>query len=116
MSEALSPYAGQEVLTLYRGLVRIPGSRPTMRQLAQQVADEHGLTLDDLTGPSRTDTIVRARQEAMAVIRANTRFSFPQIGRFFNRDHTTVIYSVRAYEARQDRVRFDRRCLKARAA
>lgn len=76
--------------------------RLMMKEIASEVAERHELTLEDLRGPSRYRTVAWARQEAMALIRAEGRYSYPQIGRFFGgRDHTTILVGVRHHEARQ---------------
>lgn len=49
----------------------------------------------DLTGPSRNRRLVEARQVAMTVLRHATTLSYPELGRLFGRDHTTVIHAVR---------------------
>ena len=76
--------------------------RPRMRDVAALVAERHGLSLAELKGPSATRRIAWPRQEAYALIRKHCpNISYPQIGQFFGgRDHTTVIYGVRAHEAR----------------
>ncbi len=52
------------------------------------------LTIDDLYGPSRSQTIALARQVAMYLSREMTNLSLPKIGQLFgNRDHTTVMYA-----------------------
>lgn len=89
------------VLSLYRGLIEVVPPPPTMREIAVGIATKHGLTLDELMGPQRAWRFSHPRQEAMAAIVATRRFSFPQIGRFFNRDHTTVLYAARIHLARQ---------------
>jgi len=43
---------------------------------------------------SRSPSVTRARQVAMAVVRASTDMSFPELGRLFGRDHTTVQAAV----------------------
>ncbi len=72
----------------------------------RSVAAEHGLSVEDLIGPRRFHKFVQARHEAMWRVRAMVwpcgwgwrRWpSYPQIGRWFNRDHTTVILGVRAW-------------------
>lgn len=99
------------VLSLYRGLIERPPHRPTMREIAGLVAAGHGLTIEDLRGRSRVRQIVLSRQEAMALIRINTSHSLPKIGRFFNRDHTTVLHGIRAYRGRvQEARRVERLC------
>ncbi|WP_226552963.1 helix-turn-helix domain-containing protein [Celeribacter naphthalenivorans] len=73
----------------------------TASAIATRVAEKYGITLGDLRGPERTRNIAHPRQEAMAAIRAaRPDMSLPQIGRFFNRDHTTVIHGIRAVEKR----------------
>ncbi|WP_332763979.1 helix-turn-helix domain-containing protein [Phenylobacterium sp.] len=77
-----------------------PPPRLTMRTIAFRVAEKHGLTLDDLRSPSRRRPLVVARQEAMHEIRQATTQSLPAIGRFFDRDHTTVIHALERHAAR----------------
>jgi chromosomal replication initiation ATPase DnaA len=54
-----------------------------------------------LRGKSRDDKTVDARQIAMYLCRHYTKLSLAGIGRWFNRDHSTVIYSI---ETIQDRI------------
>ena len=52
------------------------------------------LSVDDLYGSSRSQTIALARQVAMYLCREMTNLSLPKIGQLFgNRDHTTVMYA-----------------------
>ncbi len=45
---------------------------------------------------SRLKSVAEARRCAMAVARQLTRFSYPELGRAFERDHSTVIAAVRS--------------------
>src|SRR5215467_4637375 len=61
-----------------------------------QTAAYFGLSIDELTGPSRGRHLVMARQIAMYLCRELTDLSLPKIGaQFGNRDHTTVMYADR---------------------
>jgi chromosomal replication initiator protein len=52
------------------------------------------LSVDDLYGSSRSQTIALSRQVAMYLCREMTSLSLPKIGQLFgNRDHTTVMYA-----------------------
>ena len=57
------------------------------------------LTVEDLHGSSRSQTIALARQIAMYLCREMTSMSLPKIGQLFgNRDHTTVMYANKKIE------------------
>jgi chromosomal replication initiator protein len=59
-------------------------------------AEYFGLTLDDLTGSSRSRVLTTARQIAMYLCRELTELSLPKIGQTFGgRDHTTVMHADR---------------------
>ena len=70
---------------------------------------EHGVTLEEMTGPSREPRVVCARQEAYAEIRELKRpgslspsYSWNTIGRWFGgRDRTTVSEGVNAHWRRR---------------
>lgn len=54
------------------------------------------LTVDDLYGSSRSQSVAQARQIAMYLCRERTSLSLPKIGQLFgNRDHTTVMYAYK---------------------
>jgi len=71
----------------------ILGPRPRMRDIAEQICRENGLTLALLTGGSRERKISWPRQEACRRCH-ELGYSSHQIARFFNRDHSVVIYGV----------------------
>lgn len=62
-------------------------------------AKYYKLSVDDLYGSSRSQTIALARQIAMYLCRELTSLSLPKIGQLFgNRDHTTVMYANKKIE------------------
>lgn len=73
---------------------------PAQHEIIADVAGAHGLPVSALLTRSQQRSVVYPRQEAMWRLRNAGRWSYPQIGGLFNRDHTTVIHSCRAYEAR----------------
>ena len=61
-----------------------------------QTAAYFGVSIDDLTGPSRGRHLVQGRQIAMYLCRELTQLSLPKIGgEFGGRDHTTVMHADR---------------------
>lgn len=71
----------------------------SMRRIAIDVAMKHQITIEELTGPKRHHRQAHPRQEAMFRMK-RSGYSHSAIGRFFGRDHTTVMHGVRAHEAR----------------
>ncbi|MEO6886335.1 MAG: chromosomal replication initiator protein DnaA [Jatrophihabitantaceae bacterium] len=63
-------------------------------------AEYFAISIDDLTGQSRSRVLVGARQMAMYLCRELTDLSLPRIGeKFGNRDHTTVMHAERKIRA-----------------
>nr|WP_201931865.1 chromosomal replication initiator protein DnaA [Nocardioides donggukensis] len=68
----------------------------TAAAIIAQTAAYFGVSIEDLTGPSRGRHLVQGRQIAMYLCRELTELSLPKIGaQFGNRDHTTVMYADR---------------------
>jgi chromosomal replication initiator protein len=68
----------------------------TAAAIMAQTADYFGLTIEDLSGTSRSRVLVTARQIAMYLCRELTDLSLPKIGQAFGgRDHTTVMHATR---------------------
>lgn len=72
----------------------------TMRHITAAVAARHGLRPAELLGERRLAAYSRARDEAWAEIHATGKFSTPQIGRAFNRDHSTVVVGIQRHKER----------------
>lgn len=71
------------------------GRQITPERIMKLVASHFDLKVADLKGVSRAHVISRPRQIAMFLARKHTELSFPEIGRAFNKDHTTVIAACR---------------------
>lgn len=70
------------------------GPQITAKLIMDQTCDYFSVSHTDLCGPSRTRTLVHARQIAMYLCRELTELSLPNIGKHFGgRDHTTVMHA-----------------------
>jgi hypothetical protein len=71
------------------------------REIAEQSAAKHHVTLLDLRSARRDQAVVKARHEAFWRCRNETTLSLPEIGRRFGgRDHTTVLHGIRKHVQR----------------
>jgi len=65
-------------------------------RIRRRVAACYGMTVLELTGPSRQWDQARPRMIAMWLARKMTSRSYPEIGRLFGgRDHSTVMHACR---------------------
>ena len=68
--------------------------RPTVPMVIHATATHYGHTTDDLLGRSRAQHLARPRQVAMFVARRVTGLSLPEIGRHFDRHHSTILHGI----------------------
>lgn len=78
----------------------IPLSRP--QEIFKEVCAAHRLNPIHVAGRLRTQAIVFARQEFCYRAAKETAWSLARIARFLGRDHTTIIWAVNSYCARND--------------
>lgn len=79
----------------------MPQRRPReASSVVEMVADHFRLSMDDMTGRSRTKEVAYARQIAMYLLREENGLSLPAIGQLLGgRDHSTVRYGVEKVES-----------------
>ena len=71
------------------------GPEISVESIQETVVERFGITLQELTGDRRSQSIVYPRQVAMYLCRELTDSSLPKIGKKFGgRDHTTVIHAT----------------------
>jgi chromosomal replication initiator protein len=72
---------------------------PEPDDILREVANAFSVQVAQLLGRQRVRRLVRPRHVAMFLVRKHTGASFPEIGRRFRRDHTTVQHACRKIEA-----------------
>ncbi len=73
----------------------LPNERSTSpADIIRFVAHHYGIRVADLKGRSNRRSIALPRQVAMYLIREVLQLSFPEIGRTFDKHHSTAIYAV----------------------
>lgn len=68
--------------------------------VSRAVASEFGVTMASLRSTSRSAALMLPRQCAMWLCRRLCGLSYPQIGTFFDREHSSVLHAVRRFELR----------------
>jgi chromosomal replication initiator protein len=83
-----------------RDLITDNQAEITASLIIGQTANYFDVSIEEILGPSRTRTLVDARQIAMYLCRELTDLSLPAIGREFGgRDHTTVMHAEKKVKA-----------------
>ena len=76
--------------------------------IIEAVARKHGIDAKAILGARRTKAIVDARWEAVWEVKKATGFSLLHLARIFNRDHTTILSSLRRYAEKNPDVRTEK--------
>jgi chromosomal replication initiator protein len=93
------PISIAQVRESLRDLLAIQDRQIGLDNIQKKVADYYKIRLGDLHSKTRTRSIARPRQVAMALAKALTNHSLPEIGSAFGgRDHTTVLHACRKIE------------------
>ncbi len=72
------------------------GSEPmaqTSDKILSKIAQKYDISVEDIKGSKRSRDIAMPRHIAIYLIREMTNMSFPQLGKLFGRDHTTILNS-----------------------
>ncbi len=88
-----------KALSLWHGVMLVTNHSETMRAVADDVCERWRISLAELKGPGRTMRLIVPRHEFCYEARRLGK-SLTQIGRFLNRDHTTVLHGDRAHARR----------------
>lgn len=84
-------------------VIRVGTFIPSPDSIITATANYFNMTAADLTGVNRTKGVTEARQISMYLIRTLTNLSLPDIGKIFNRNHSTVLVSIRKIESQMEK-------------
>jgi len=88
-----------EVRVILKDLLNVSQAKVTIDSIQTIVCKFYKISKNEMLSPRRSRYLVRPRQTAIYLAKMLTSKSLPEIGRAFsNRDHTTVIHSVKTIE------------------
>ena len=85
----------QDVL---KDMLRSIDRKTTIDEIQKKVAEYFSISVKEMQSSRRARNVARPRQIAMYLAKQLTSRSLPEIGRKFDRDHTTVMHAVRKVE------------------
>ncbi len=101
---ALSFLSGREIsMELAKSCLTelLGGAEPasvTVDKIFTAIYRKYGIKKEDIIGARRTKEVAAARHKAIYLVRTITEMSLPNIGKIFNRDHSTVLSSIETIE------------------
>ena len=98
MLEGISPCIGVTTTAIKDTLNDTQPIPVTIEKIINEVARTYNLLPSDIRGKKRSANVSAARQMTMYIIREVTGMSMEAIGQEFNRDHSTVVYSINTME------------------
>ena len=88
-----------ETRLILKDLLQLPENNITIELIQTEVCKYFKISKNEMLSSRRSRYLVRPRQAAIYLTKVLTSKSLPEIGRSFsNRDHTTVIHSVKTIE------------------
>ena len=86
-------------LSVIQGFIRdiINDSLPepiTVDKIIDEVSRTYSISKSDIFSKRKTSEIAYARQISMYIVHELTQLSYTSIGKSFNKDHTTVLYTI----------------------
>jgi len=88
-----------EIKTVLKDLLNLEENKITIDLIQSTVCKFFKISKNEMLSPRRSRYLVRPRQTAIYLTKILTSKSLPEIGReFSNRDHTTIIHSVKTIE------------------
>ncbi len=83
---------------LLSDLISVREKTISIDTIQKKVSSYYNLSFSDIVSSKRSINIARPRQVAMFLVKGLTSYSYPEIGKAFGKDHTTVIHAVRKIE------------------
>jgi chromosomal replication initiator protein len=77
-------------------------SKLTLEKIAERIAVHFGIPVSDILGKSQTHECVLPRQLTMYLSRQFLKLPYSALGKFFSRDHSTVISSIKLIQKKID--------------
>ena len=89
----------QNISSVINDMFKVEGNAlPTPNLIISQVCKYYSVDENTLRGTLKTKGVTEARQMAVYLIRQLTNLSLPDIGKELNRDHSTILHSIRKVE------------------
>ncbi len=91
MNQPLTPKITKNYFS-WPGLTEV---KPAPQRILEAVCRAYGVSESEIRQKANFRTIVEPRQVAMFIIRRKTGLSLMEIGRFFDKDHATVMWAIK---------------------
>lgn len=98
MTETLVKRFSDEMLAYFGYKVKKDPESLTEQEIIMIVTCKYGIEFADLTTRKRFRDLVIPRQDMMYLLRINTKKTWGEIAKIFNRNHATAIHSIKQVE------------------
>lgn len=102
-SKTAPPQNITQTIELISDLIAIENeSKLTLEKISEQISNYFGIPVNDILGKSQSHECVLPRQVIMFLSRNILKLPYLAIGKFFSRDHSTVISSIKLIQKKID--------------
>ena len=104
----MAAYSGPITIEQVENIIKdiTTDSQPTaviVQKIIEFVAKSFGVSPSDITSDNRQANIALARQVCMYVIKEVTDLKLNEIGKYFNKNHSTVLHSMDQAKLKMDK-------------
>jgi hypothetical protein len=75
-------------------IVGMPGVPEDVERRIVEILTRHDMTYRDIASPGRYSTIGNCRAEISHYLRSECHWTFPRIGRWMKKDHSSIVYML----------------------
>jgi chromosomal replication initiation ATPase DnaA len=75
-------------------------SIPDVAQILRHIAEQYGITPEDILGHSHSQEYVEPRHEAFAVVYELNRYTLAELGRLFDKTSNGIAYGLKRHYER----------------
>lgn len=93
----ISPYAfvGMKQFFRRKGKITTGQQEEAAEKIIERICDYYGVDVERILASTRIQPIAQIRHICMFIVKEKTGMTVVSIGKYFNRDHTSILHAIK---------------------